>query len=189
MISRALTTEIPTEIDLAETASPLPHWDRYAIGLSNAKSLRDITATMSAKDPVDDMLVLLGIILPTLPPDAHLDSCTVLVTRSVDECTKPYAAEEDTDEDEKEEEDDPETDLDLEELAKEWAAEYEYCERSLERVRVASDFITMQLIHPLQWNGDLYQGIHALWSAGIPLRLEHTTVDGAIRTYTPPSHN
>ena len=84
-------------------------------------------------------------------------------------------------------------DIDMDEVVDDWAAFYDRFKVSFDGDRVLSDVITIRLLHPLHWTVYAYEGIRMLWAGGVPLRLEHTNIDGVIREYVPPerssSHN
>ena len=144
-----------------------------AIDLSNAASLRDITATITLDHAVRDIAIVLVRILETFPPDIELESCTIVVRRHVWLGLESHAAQEIDDEE-------------CHELVQGWAENFEddLCP-AFENVQVPCEFVAVRMIHPLRWNKDLCEGLKAIWSAGVPLRFENTTADGAVGVYIP----
>ena len=151
-------------------------WVSAFNGLVNATSLRDITIVTSAAEPVRAVIALVKHILPGLPSGLHLDSCTVVVAPGISSASnsEPYAEDEEA------------MEIDMGEVVDDWAS---FCDRfkvSFDGDRILSDVITIRLLHPLHWTEYAYEGIRTLWASGVPLRLEHTNVDGVIREYVPP---
>ena len=151
--------------------------DDPAINLASAASLCGITARISNGNPAEGLTMFLLDILPTLPEDIRLDSCTVVLEDGF------YSSTPDSDEDEPEDEDE---DDDNAETASEWADGFttDLCP-SFEDTHIPSDFLTLRLLHPLRWDEQLCKTMDTLRSVGIPLRFEHTTKDGSVLPYAP----
>ena len=77
------------------------------------------------------------------------------------------------------------TDNDTVKLGNEWASGFDNQRLGFDNVHVPCDALTLRLVHTLRWDDHLYQGVRALWSAEIPVRLEDTTRDDAVHVYVP----